>query len=178
MKENMFYGAHPLIFIKAEELRNNMTRSEEVLWNYLKTNEWGLKFRRQHPISQYVADFYCHQKKLIIEIDGTIHDVEDVKRNDNKRQNAFEALGLKVIRFKNEEVLKDTAQVLEKIKEMVSTSSSPLGAGGVNLFVIKIGGNVIDDEANLTSFLQDFAAIRQPKILIHGGGKIATKIRG
>ena len=105
MKENMFYGAHPLIFQKAEQLRNNMTFAEEILWNYLKTNNWGLKFRRQHPIANYVADFNCHSKKLIVELDGTIHDVEDVKRNDEIRQSALEALGLKVVRLQNQEVL-------------------------------------------------------------------------
>src|SRR5881396_2374866 len=80
----MHYGAHPLVFRKAEELSNNMTHAEELLWNYLKSNEWDLKFRRQHPIALYVADFYCHKLKLVIEIDGNIHENEDVKRNDEK----------------------------------------------------------------------------------------------
>ncbi|HEY6978389.1 MAG TPA: DUF559 domain-containing protein, partial [Chitinophagaceae bacterium] len=56
-EEGMHYGAHPLIFKKAEELRSKMTHAEELLWNYLKLNEWNLKFRRQHPIALYVADF-------------------------------------------------------------------------------------------------------------------------
>ena len=101
----MHYGAHPLIFRKAAELRNKMTFAEGLLWNYLKANEWGYKFRRQHPLFMYVADFYCHQLKLIIEIDGSIHELEDVKRNDAIRENHLKNLGLKIIRFKNEEVI-------------------------------------------------------------------------
>jgi very-short-patch-repair endonuclease len=108
----MHCGAHPLIFKKAEELRNKMTLAEELLWNYLKTNEWGYKFRRQHPILMYVADFYCHQLKLIIEIDGSIHQLEDVKRNDAIRENHLKNLGLKIIRFKNEKVMNDLESVL------------------------------------------------------------------
>lgn len=104
-KEGMHDGAHPLIFQKAEALRNQMTRAEELLWNYLKVSEWKLKFRRQHPLSIYVADFYCHTLKLIIEIDGSVHNEEDVKRNDAEREANFISLGIAIIRFKNEEVI-------------------------------------------------------------------------
>ena len=114
----MFYGAHPLIFRKAEELRNKMTRSEELLWNYLNHNEWNLKFRRQHPVSLYVADFYCHKLKLIIEIDGNIHELEDVKRNDTIRENNLKSFGLSVIRFKNEDVINHLGTVIKKIEEL------------------------------------------------------------
>ena len=79
MKENMFYGASHLIFKRAEELRNRMTSAEEILWKHIHINEWKLKFRRQHPIWNYVVDFYCHGIKLVIELDGGIHDAEDVK---------------------------------------------------------------------------------------------------
>ena len=116
---DMHFGAHPLIFKKAEELRNRMTAEEELLWNYLRNNAWGYKFRRQHPLFMYVADFYCHQLKLIIEIDGSIHELEDVKRNDAIRENHLKSLGLKVIRFKNEEVLNNLEIVLIKIKELI-----------------------------------------------------------
>jgi len=115
----MHYGAHPLIFRKAAELRNKMTFAEGLLWNYLKANEWGYKFRRQHPLFMYVADFYCHQLKLIIEIDGSIHELEDVKRNDAIRENHLKNLGLKIIRFKNEEVINHLEVVLNKIKQII-----------------------------------------------------------
>jgi very-short-patch-repair endonuclease len=60
MKENMFYGAGSLIFQKAEELRNRMIPSEEVLWKSIHINEWKLKFRRQHLIDNWVVGIYCH----------------------------------------------------------------------------------------------------------------------
>jgi cyclase len=71
MEKNMFYGAHPLIFKRAEELRNNQTESEELLWNYLRQNQLGLKFRRQHPASFYVLDFYAHSIKLALKLMAT-----------------------------------------------------------------------------------------------------------
>jgi cyclase len=77
MKENMFYGASKLIFQKAEELRKNMTHAELLMWGILKGNQLGVKFRRQHPVSFYIVDFYCHELKLVIEVDGSIHDVDE-----------------------------------------------------------------------------------------------------
>jgi cyclase len=104
MKENMFYGASHLIFQKAEELRNSMTVAEEMLWKHIHINEWHLKFRRQHPISNYVVDFYCHSVKLVIELDGGIHNTEEVKKYDEARENQLKDFGLTVLRFKNEEI--------------------------------------------------------------------------
>jgi cyclase len=66
----MFYGAGNLIFQCATELRSTMAASEEILWKDLHINEWKLKFRRQHPVANYVVDFYCHAIKLVIELDG------------------------------------------------------------------------------------------------------------
>jgi acetylglutamate kinase len=184
---NMFYGATKLIFEKAEELRNRMTEAEEILWNAIKINDFHLKFRRQHPISLYVADFYCHAIKLVIELDGGYHENEEVKRNDVVRENNIKDFGITVLRFKNEEVTRSLEKVLQTIDDTIiklqtesaeSKHNSPSGDGGKRekLFVIKIGGNVIDDDASLQSFLQIFSSIKAKKILIHGGGKVATKI--
>ena len=68
MKENMFYGAGNLIFEKAKKLRNNVTPTEMILWGRLKEYFPNLKFRRQHPVSLYIVDLYCHTEKLVIEI--------------------------------------------------------------------------------------------------------------
>lgn len=178
MKENMFYGASHLIFQKAEELRNRMTPAEEVLWKHIHINEWKIKFRRQHPIANYVVDFYCHSIKLVVELDGGIHETEDVKKYDAERENHLKELGLTVLRFKNEELFNNKKIVLEKIAETVRMlQSPPLGDGGKNpLYIIKIGGNIIDDEKVLSSFLKKFAAIEGNKILVHGGGKLATRL--
>jgi len=86
MKKQMFMGANHLIFRNAQALRNNMTDAEVLLWGHLKGNGYGLKFRRQHPIEAYIADFYCHKLKLIIELDGGIHNRSDVAANDLERQ--------------------------------------------------------------------------------------------
>ena len=102
----MFIGASNLIFEKAKDLRNNPTHAETLLWGYLKQKPLGYKFRRQHPISIYIADFYCHALKLIIEIDGMIHANIDVCGNDVERQKKLEADGIKFLRFTNEQVEK------------------------------------------------------------------------
>ncbi len=178
MKENMFYGASHLIFQKAEELRNRMTPAEEVLWKHIHINEWKLKFRRQHPIWNYVADFYCHGIKLVIELDGGIHEVEEVKKYDSERESQLKKMGLTVLRFKNDEVLNNKQKVLAKISETIRVlQSPPLGDGGKEkLYIIKIGGNIIDDEKKLSLFLKDFASVDGKKILVHGGGKLATRL--
>jgi acetylglutamate kinase len=186
MKENMFYGASHLIFQRAQELRNRMTPAEEILWKWIHINEWQLKFRRQHPIANYIADFYCHGIKLVIELDGGIHEQEEIKRLDEVRENNLKNLGLTVLRFKNEEVLKNKKAVLEKIAKTIGTlQNSPLGDGGKlpsedgsksPLYIIKIGGNIIDDANKLASFLRVFALLKGKKVLAHGGGKLATKL--
>ncbi len=172
----MYYGATSFIFQKAEELRKNMTSAERIIWKHVHINQWKLKFRRQHPISNFIADFYCHPIKLIIEIDGDIHDVEEVKQYDEAREQSLKEYGLNILRFKNEEVFKNAPAVLEKIDKTIRVlQSSPLGDGG-HLTIIKIGGNIIDDDIKLSSFLKNFASIQGKKILVHGGGKLATKL--
>ncbi|TWI83034.1 N-acetylglutamate kinase [Lacibacter cauensis] len=190
MKENMFYGASHLIFQKAEELRNRMTPAEELLWKHIHINEWKLKFRRQHPISNYVVDFYCHAARLVIELDGGIHEVEEVKINDQVRERNLKSLGLTVLRFKNEEVFQNKSTVLKTIKDTIATiqENKQLVIEKEKLVVIKIGGNIVDSEPVLASFLESFSKLvgghtSPPSgdggfkaILIHGGGKVATKI--
>src|SRR5215204_6017154 len=104
MKREMFYKANPLIFLKARELRKKPTPSEQTFCLCLKQNFCAYKFRRQHPISIYIADFYCHKLKLVIEIDGPIHNSEQAKLDDDKRQKDLENLTLTVIRFTNEQI--------------------------------------------------------------------------
>jgi acetylglutamate kinase len=178
--DNMYYGAGPLIFQRAEELRNTMTSAERIIWKHIHINEWKLKFRRQHPVSNYVVDFYCHQLKLVIEIDGDIHDLEEVKRNDKEREEALKSLGLQIIRFKNEEVYKKANAVLQKIDETIQQLQRSSAENKKPLYVVKIGGNIIDDDSKLKSFLKSFATIITPLqgmgVLIHGGGKLATRL--
>jgi very-short-patch-repair endonuclease len=116
----MWKGASPQIFSNAKKLRGNLTEAEEKLWLAVKNNQIeGYKFRRQHPLSIYIADFYCHVLKLVIEIDGGYHLTEEQQLLDEKRTNDIEFQGLKVIRFTNEEVLLQLPEVIGKIKAFI-----------------------------------------------------------
>jgi cyclase len=101
---NMYYDASKLLFQRAEELRKYCTREEETIWSYLPGNKLGVKFSRQHPLLFYIADFYCHQVKLVIEIDGGVHNKEAVKISDAIRQKEIGELGITVLRFNKEEI--------------------------------------------------------------------------
>jgi imidazole glycerol-phosphate synthase subunit HisF len=119
MEKKMFYNATPLLFERAKELRSNLTPAEMVLWGYLKTKPFGYKFRRQHPIGIYIADFFCYKLKLVIEVDGLIHDSEEVKKNDEEREKIIRAEGIKIIRFSNTEVMQQLEKVIIKIQCML-----------------------------------------------------------
>ncbi|MFA7252333.1 MAG: DUF559 domain-containing protein [Candidatus Paceibacterota bacterium] len=98
-----------------KSLRNNLTHQETILWNYLKNSKLGYKFRRQHSIGHFISDFYCAEKKLVIELDGNQH--LDNAEYDKERTEYFESLGIKVIRFWNDEVDKNIDDLLMKIKQ-------------------------------------------------------------
>ena len=101
----MHAGAKPELFRFAEQLRVNMTEAEKKLWEFLRLKPEGFKFRRQHPFDRYILDFYCHKAKLAIEIDGKYHDIPEQKKLDETRTIEIENLGLKEIRFTNDEVM-------------------------------------------------------------------------
>jgi very-short-patch-repair endonuclease len=108
--------ASPKIFGFASNLRVNMTIPEKKLWQYLKNKPLGFKFRRQHPIGKYILAFYCHKKRLSIEIDGENHNQLDQIVNDLERTGYLNRLGINEIRFKNEEVLNDLDRLKLNIK--------------------------------------------------------------
>lgn len=118
-KGGMFEGASHLVFELAKNLRKNMTDAEINLWMHLKTGVKGLKFRRQHPIGIYIADFYCHKVKLIVEADGKIHERKDIKEYDEERETSLLSMGYTIIRFTNEEILKNIETVLAAIEQKV-----------------------------------------------------------
>ena len=128
-KDGLFNEANPVMFEIAKDLRKNMTHAEMILWNNLKAGINGLKFRRQHPIGIYVADFYCHKIKLIIEIDGSIHNKPETKNYDIKREKDLVDWGYKLIRFSNDEVNQALEKVLLtikiKVEELTKLNSVP-----------------------------------------------------
>ena len=107
------------LYQRAREFRNNATNAESVLWGYLKNKPLGYKFRRQHPYSNYILDFYCHALKLVIEVDGSIHNNADVKLNDELRQVALQSDGLVVLRFQNDEITKTPEKVILEIENFL-----------------------------------------------------------
>jgi len=119
-KGGMFEGASYIIFENAKKLRNNMTEAERILWMHLRDGINGFKFRRQHPVGNYIADFFCHKAKLIVELDGSVHNNEDVKNNDIQRQNDLQLLGYNIIRFNNDDVFKNVEKVIEQIQKKVN----------------------------------------------------------
>ena len=101
-----------------QQLRNRMTHAEKILWYYLRGKGLdGYKFRRQHGIGPYVVDFYCVLVKLAIEIDGDSHYRGDVDRKDFIRQQAIEAMGIRVLRFTDNDVRESIAGVVGIIKQ-------------------------------------------------------------
>lgn len=113
-----FYGATPEIFLRAAELRRDMTKAEKMLWQELRNKKiLNLTFRRQHPVNMFIADFYCHKARLVIEIDGSIHEVEGSREKDKGREDEFEKFGIKTIRFTNNEIFESLNRVIEDIKK-------------------------------------------------------------
>ena len=120
----MYYGAKEVTFQTAELLRKNMTEAEKLLWTRLNKSQLCVRFKAQHPIDIFIADFYCHSCKLVIELDGKIHDQQ--KEYDEGRSAEIEKWGITVIRFTNDEVFKDLDAVVEKIKGYLSLATSSL----------------------------------------------------
>ncbi|MFT3703383.1 MAG: class I tRNA ligase family protein [Agriterribacter sp.] len=132
----------PAQFELARMMRKEYTEAEKALWEVLRNNKGGAKIRRQHPIDAYIVDFISLQDKLIIEIDGGYHESDEQRQYDEARTKVLKDIGFEVIRFTNEEVLKDPYIVKNKIKEIIERnkprnteiSATPLrlrgGAGG------------------------------------------------
>lgn len=114
----------------AHHMRLNPTAAEAGLWAMLRKRELhGLKFRRQHPLFSYIVDFYCHSYRLIIEVDGEIHQ-HQIPR-DQSRDEFFRSWGYTILRIKNEEVFSNTKSVLQKIDLLLSQVGEEVGRKGV-----------------------------------------------
>ena len=106
----------------ARHMRHTPARAEDVLWQRIRNRRiGGVKFRRQHAIEGFVVDFVCIERRLIIEVDGDIHEEPDQQAYDQQRQAVLESRGFRVLRFTNEEVLHSIEAVTEVIGERVAT---------------------------------------------------------
>ena len=117
-------GTTPEIEQAARKLRNNLTPAEALLWSALRSKQLsGLRFRCQHPVGNFILDFYCPSLKLAIEVDGGIHATQiDYDRDRTAKLSEY---GYKVLRFSNEEVINDLPKVLSEIERVASLLPSP-----------------------------------------------------
>jgi very-short-patch-repair endonuclease len=104
---------------RARELRHSMTPAETVLWQELRANKLGVHFRRQQIIAGFIVDFYCHKAALVVEVDGDIHDLQ--QEEDARREKALNDIGLRIVRFRNKEVMGNLSVVVSKIKQLILT---------------------------------------------------------
>ena len=113
----MFYYAKPIIFERAKAMRNDMTQAEKAAWGLLSSKKMlRYRFKAQHPIDIFIADFYCHELKLVIEIDGGIHRSKEQKAYDIGREAELERFDITEIRFTNDEVENDIERVRKEIE--------------------------------------------------------------
>jgi very-short-patch-repair endonuclease len=105
----------PRLLDRRKELRKNQTPEEEKVWWYLKNKRLGFKFRRQHSVGGYILDFYCKEKRLVVEIDGEIHNTKEAGEYDKVRDKFFIELDYKVLRFTNDEVEQNIKNVIKMI---------------------------------------------------------------
>lgn len=140
---------------RAKTMRNNPTDAEKMLWNVLSNKGIdGFKFRRQHIIGEYIVDFVCLEKQLVVEVDGAVHDNKEQIEHDRFRTEWLESKGFKVIRFKNDEVLSNLFQTIEIINKELNTQlvAPPSGAGGAGkILMATVKGDVHDIGKNIVS---------------------------
>jgi len=110
---------------RAKQLRRSMTRAETLLWRHLKAHRLAtLGFRRQSPMGNYIADFVAHSRKLIVEVDGESHDFEERIRHDYRRDEWFASRGYRVLRFTNDDVMKNLEGVVLAI-DLAAVQAAP-----------------------------------------------------
>lgn len=116
--DNLHKEAIGKLYQYGRELRQDSTEAEKLLWAVLRNRKLnGLKFRRQHPLDKFIVDFYCNEKKLVVELDGGVHNEKINREYDEARTAMLAGLNVIVLRFKNEEVIKDVQGVLKKISD-------------------------------------------------------------
>jgi very-short-patch-repair endonuclease len=114
--DKLHHAARPSTFQNARDLRRTETLAEKILWECIRNRKInGRKFRRQHAMADYVLDFYCHECRLAIELDGNIHDEKMNRLYDSARTAYLAEIGITVLRFRNEEVINGTDTVVNKI---------------------------------------------------------------
>lgn len=106
---------------RRQTLRGDMPEPEKRLWQILRKEQMGVKFRRQHGIGDYIVDFYCPELKLVIEVDGDSHYSEKARNNDNVRDEYMRSLGIITLRFNNDDVMKNIEGVHQQITRQLAS---------------------------------------------------------
>ncbi len=118
----MWKGARSETFKRAEHLRNNPTEAEKLLWEKLRCHPFKkFHFRRQHPIHNFIVDFYSHHLKLVIEVDGGYHESHEQQIEDQLRTELIQFQELEVIRFTSQQIIQEMETVLEILSEKINT---------------------------------------------------------
>ena len=125
---------------RAKELRREMTPAEKRLWQEVRAKKLGVRFRRQQIIAGFIVDFYCHKASLVVEVDGDIHDLQ--QDEDTRRERVLTDMGLRIIRFRNDEIFRDLLAVVQSIREFISIENhlqklqgSLKGKGGLKVLM-------------------------------------------
>lgn len=111
---------NPILKLRARELRNNSTKAEIILWLKLKGKQmYGYDFHRQKPIDNYILDFFCNELMLGIEVDGYSHQLEEIQKKDSIKEKRMNTLGITILRFTDDQVLKDLFNVLLAVEDYI-----------------------------------------------------------
>ncbi|ANV87997.1 MULTISPECIES: endonuclease domain-containing protein [Cyanophyceae] len=110
---------------RRQTLRNNMTEPEKKLWQILRGKQMGVKFRRQHGIGHYIADFYCPELKIVIEVDGDSHKSAEAQTYDAIRTDFMASLGITTLRFTNDEVIHNIEGVHQQLTQYLPPLAPP-----------------------------------------------------
>ena len=117
----IYYGTSPKIMGIAYDLRQGMTQAEKLLWKRLRNRQVkGYRFRRQHPIKDLIVDFFCYEARLVIELDGAVHNDPYQNERDKERTKILQNLGLSELRFSNMEVFNNLDNVVSRIAEKLT----------------------------------------------------------
>ena len=126
-------STYGLLLKNAKSNRRYATEAESLLWEYLRNKKTGYKFRRQHPIDEYIPDFVCLSHKLVVEVDGGYHNIGDKPLKDEERTAYLNFRGFEVLRFSNEEILQNIECVVQQIKDKIMNNSQNETSSGTPL---------------------------------------------
>ncbi len=127
-KNSKWIWYHPDLIDCARELRKNSTKAEHLLWKRLKGRQlMGYRFHRQKPLLYYIVNFYCPELKLAIEVEGSIHEREDVAYRDTIRIQELGDYGIKILQFSNYEVFTDIKKVIWEVEDWIEQNIDSLG---------------------------------------------------